>query len=43
MNAPEPTFTSSTTASRPAASFLDIMDVAINGMDSIVAVASRNE
>ena len=43
MNAPEPTFTSSTSASRPSASFFDMMDDAISGMDSTVAVASRSE
>ena len=38
-----PTFTSSTRASRPAASFFDMMDEAISGIDSTVAVASRSE
>jgi hypothetical protein len=43
MNAPAPTFTSSTRASSPTASFFDMMDDAISGMDSTVAVASRSE
>ena len=42
MNAPAPTFTSSTSASMPAASFFDMMDDAISGMDSTVAVESRS-
>ena len=42
MNAPEPTFTSSTSASKPSAIFFDMMEEAIRGMDSTVAVASRN-
>ena len=41
MNAPLPTLTSSTRASTPSASFFDMMEVAISGMDSTVAVASR--
>ena len=40
MNAPLPTLTSSTKASTPSASFFDMMDVAISGIDSTVAVAS---
>ena len=43
MNAPLPTFTSSTNASTPSASFLHMMDDAISGMDSTVAVTSRRE
>ena len=43
MKAPLPTLTSRTSASRPAASFLDMMEDAISGMDSTVAVASRSE
>ena len=38
MNAPEPTFTSSTKPSASAAIFLPMMDEAIKGMDSTVAV-----
>ena len=41
MNAPSPTFTSSTIASAPAAIFLDMMLAAISGMLSTVAVTSR--
>ena len=40
-NAPEPTFTSITSASRPAASFLDRIEATISGIDSTVPVASR--
>ena len=43
MNAPEPTFTSRTSASSPTAIFFDMIDEAINGIDSTVAVASRRE
>ena len=42
MNAPLPTLTSSTSASRPSASFFDMMEDAISGIDSTVAVASRS-
>ncbi len=42
MNAPVPTFTSSTRASRPSAIFFDMMEDAISGIDSTVAVTSRN-
>ena len=42
MKAPLPTFTSKTMASNPTASFLDMIEVAISGIDSTVAVASRN-
>src|SRR6266850_703327 len=42
MNAPRPTFTSSTRASIPSASFLLKMLEAISGTDSTVAVASRS-
>jgi hypothetical protein len=42
MNAPEPTFTSSTSASMPSASFLLMMDEAMSGMQSTVAVTSRS-
>ena len=41
MKAPEPTFTSITNASSPAASFLERIDAVINGIDSTVAVTSR--
>ena len=41
MMAPEPVFTSSTMASEPEASFLDIMEEAISGRLSTVAVTSR--
>src|SRR5436189_60416 len=40
-NAPRPNFTSSTIASAPAASFLDITLDAISGTDGTVAVTSR--
>ena len=40
-NAPEPTLTSMTRASSPAASFLDRIDATISGIDSTVAVTSR--
>ena len=39
--APEPTLTSMTSASRPAASFLDRIEPTISGIDSTVPVASR--
>ena len=42
MNAPEPALTSITSASRPAASFLDRIEPTISGIDSTVAVASRS-
>ena len=41
MKAPSPTFTSSTIASAPAASFFDMIDEAISGTISMVAVTSR--
>ncbi len=41
VNAPEPTFTSSTSAPAPSASFLLITELAISGSDSTVAVMSR--
>jgi len=42
MKAPEPHFTSNTRASAPPASFLDMMDAVMRGMDSTVAVMSRS-
>ena len=42
MNAPLPTFTSSTSASMPSASFFDMIDEEISGIDSTVAVTSRS-
>src|SRR5439155_125259 len=42
MKAPEPHLTSSTKAPAPSATFFDRMLATINGMDSTVAVASRN-
>ena len=42
MNAPEPVFTSSTRASVPSAIFFDMIELAISGIDSTVAVTSRN-
>ena len=42
MNAPEPTFTSSTSASAPSAIFFDMIDDAISGIVSTVAVTSRS-
>ncbi len=42
MNAPEPTFTSSTSPSRSSASFLLRMLAAMRGMESTVAVTSRS-
>ena len=41
MMAPEPVFTSSTMASAPEASFLDMMEDAISGRLSTVEVTSR--
>ena len=41
MNAPLPTFTSSTSALVPSAIFLDMIELAISGMDSTVPVTSR--
>ena len=41
MNAPSPIVTSSRIASEPAASFLDMMEDAISGMQPTVAVTSR--
>ena len=41
MNAPEPVLTSSTSASRPSASFLERIEATISGIDSTVPVASR--
>ena len=40
--APLPTFTSSTSASSPSASFLDMMLAAISGTDETVPVTSRS-
>ena len=42
MKAPRPTFTSSTSASMPSASFFDRIDATMSGMDSTVAVTSRS-
>ena len=42
MNAPSPTLTSSTIASAPAASFFDMIELAISGTMSTVAVTSRS-
>lgn len=41
MNAPEPTFTSSTRVPVPSAIFLLMIEEAISGMASTVAVTSR--
>ncbi len=41
MNAPEPTLTSITSPSSPAASFFDRIDAVIIAIDSTVAVTSR--
>ncbi len=41
MKAPEPVFTSMTSASNPAASFFDRIEAVINPIDSTVAVTSR--
>ena len=43
MNAPEPTLTSSTSASTPSASFFERIDAVMSGIDSTVAVTSRSE
>ena len=40
-NAPEPTLTSSTSDSVPSAIFLDMIELAISGTASTVAVTSR--
>ena len=42
MNAPEPNLTSITSASSPAASFLDRIEATISGIDSTVPVTSRS-
>ena len=42
MNAPDPTFTSSTRAVVPSAIFLLMIELAINGIDSTVPVTSRS-
>ncbi len=42
MNAPEPTFTSSTRAPVPSAIFLLMIEAAISGTDSTVPVTSRS-
>ena len=42
MNAPDPTFTSSTSAPAPSAIFFDMIDDAISGTHSTVAVTSRS-
>ena len=41
MNAPLPVLTSSTRPSIPSASFFDMIEAEISGIDSTVAVASR--
>ena len=41
MKAPSPTLTSRTIASAPAASFFDMIELAIRGTTSTVAVTSR--
>ena len=41
MKAPLPTFTSSTRAPVPSAIFLDMIELAISGIDSTVPVMSR--
>ena len=41
MKAPEPTFTSRMSASRPSASFFDMIDEAMRGTDGTVPVAER--
>jgi hypothetical protein len=41
MKAPVPSFTSSTSASRPAASFFERIDAVIRSIDSTVPVTSR--
>ena len=42
MKAPSPTFTSSTIACAPAASFFDMIEAAISETSSTVAVTSRS-
>ncbi len=42
MKAPRPTLTSRTRASRPSASFLDMIEEEMRGIDSTVPVASRS-
>lgn len=42
MNAPEPNFTSSTSASVPSAIFFDMIEEAISGIASTVPVMSRS-
>ena len=42
MKAPIPTFTSSTRAAVPSAIFLDMIELAISGMESTVLVTSRS-
>ena len=42
IKVPSPVVTSKTIASAPAAIFLLIMELAINGIESTVAVTSRN-
>ena len=42
MNAPLPTLQSITRPSMPSASFFDMIDDAISGSDSTVAVTSRS-
>ena len=42
MNAPLPTLTSSTSAAVPSAIFLDMIELAISGIDSTVPVTSRS-
>jgi hypothetical protein len=42
MNAPPPTLQSRTRASIPSASFFDMIDEAMSGIDSTVAVTSRS-
>ena len=41
MKAPEPVFTSRTSASRPAASFFDRIEAVMRSIDSTVPVTSR--
>ena len=41
MNAPLPTLTSSTSPAVPSAIFLDMIELAISGIDSTVPVTSR--
>ncbi len=42
MNAPEPTFTSRTSADDPSAIFLLMIELAMSGIDSTVPVTSRS-